>query len=297
MTKTRKKPTLNIRKISRQIFWEVIGSMFIAAAIHNFAVQAAFPLAGFSGISMILYQIFALPIGFTTILMNIPVAILCFKLLGKRFFLSSIRCMLISSIFIDYVAPLFPMYEGSRLLAAICTGVLSGVGYGLIYLQNSSTGGADFIIMAVKAKNPHLSLGRIVFIFDAAIVFIGGIILNDIDGMIYGIIITFLLTVVVDKLMYGINAGKMTLIVTNKAEELCQAIDATSRRGSTILPAFGGYKGDPRQVVMCACSNKEMYQIQQVIKNLDPSSFLIVLESNEVHGEGFHTVQIGESQH
>lgn len=290
------KKTWNIKQTAIRIFWEIIGSIFVAAAIYNFAVQAEFPMTGFSGISIILYQLFNVPIGFSTIILNIPVAILCFKLLGRKFFLSSIRCMLISSIFIDYLAPLFPVYEGSRLLAALCTGVLAGIGYGIIYMQNSSTGGADFIIMAVKAVKPHISLGKIVFVADGAVVLIGGFLLRDIDGIIYGMIVTVLCTIMVDKLMYGANSGKMTLVVTNKAEEICKAIDACCHRGSTIFTAAGGYKQDPRQVVMCACSKKEMYTVQQVTKHIDPDSFMIVLESNEVHGEGFHMLQIGVSQ-
>ena len=93
----------------KQIFWEVVGSAFIAGGIYNFAVQAGFPMTGFSGISIILYQLFGVPIGFSTILLNIPVAILCYRLLGRHFFFSSLRCMLISSLMIDYVAPLFPV--------------------------------------------------------------------------------------------------------------------------------------------------------------------------------------------
>ena len=115
-----------------QILWEVAGSVFIAAGIYNFAVQAEFPLTGFSGISMILYRMLNIPIGFSTIIMNIPLAIICYWLLGRKFLISSIRCMLISSVFIDYIAPLFPVYEGSRMLAALCTGVFLGIGYGLL---------------------------------------------------------------------------------------------------------------------------------------------------------------------
>ena len=89
------------------------------------------------------------------------------------------------------------------------------------------------------------------------------------------------------------NAGKMALIVTDKAELVCQEIDKACQRGSTIIDARGGYQGDPKEVVICACSKKDMILVQQTAKRVDPLSFLIVLESNEVHGEGFRTIQIG----
>ena len=276
-----------------QLLWELGGSVLIAIGIYNFAVQAAFPMPGFSGISIILYQLFNIPIGLSTILMNIPLAAICYKLLGRKFFISSLRCMFISSVVIDYLAPLFPVYTGSRLLAALCTGIFAGAGYALIYTRNSSTGGSDFIIMAVKALKPHLSVGKIAFCSDIGIILLGGILFKDVDGIIYGMIVNYIIAIVADKIMYGMNSGKMTLIVTEQGQKVCQIIDDCCQRGSTILHGEGGYQGDKKQVVMCACSNKEMYAVQQAVKDADPQSFMIVLESNEVHGEGFKMVQIG----
>ena len=278
----------------KQYFYELIGSTFVAAAIYNFAVQARFPMTGFSGISIILYRLAGIPIGLSTIILNIPVALLCYHLLGKNFFVSSLRCMFISSIMIDYIAPLFPVYEGDRLLAALCTGVIGGIGYSMIYMQNSSTGGSDFVIMAVKALHPHISLGNIAFWSDVGIILVGGILFRDIDGIIYGMIVNYLFACAVDKIMYGINAGKLTLIVTQHGKRICDVIYKCCGRGSTILKGNGGYKEEGKQVVMCACNNREMYLVQKEVKAADPNAFMIILESNEVHGEGFETLRIGE---
>lgn len=277
-----------------QLFWEIAGSILVAAAIYNFAVQAEFPMTGFSGISIILYRFFHIPIGLSNILLNIPVSILCYRLLGRRFFLSSLRCMLISSFFIDYVAPLFPVYTGDRLLAALSTGIIGGIGFACIYMQNSSTGGADFIILSIKALKPHLSLGKIAFWLDVGIILIGGILFRDVDGIIYGMIVNYLFAAVVDKMMYGTNAGKLALIITDHAALLTSVINETCNRGTTIINAYGGYQGDNRQIVLCACNKKEMYLIQTAVKKADSSAFLIILESNEVHGEGFRVLQVGE---
>lgn len=274
---------------------ELFGSALIAAGIYNFAAAADFPMTGFSGISLILNRLFQLPVGLTIILLNVPVVFLCWRLLGRQFFVRSLRCMVISSVMIDYLAPLFPVYTGSRMLAAICTGVLAGLGYAIIYMQNSSTGGTDFIIMAVKALKPYLSLGRIAFLSDVGIILFGGILFRDMDGIVYGMIINFLFAVVVDKVVYGVNAGKMAMIVTQKGEQVTKAIDDCCGRGSTILKGMGGYKMDKKEVVVCACNNKEMYFVQQIVKEVDPAAFTVVLESNEVHGEGFEMFQIGES--
>ena len=275
-------------------FMETLGGFLVAVALDSFAVNAGFPLTGFSGIALIFNRLLGMPIGVTIILLNIPLAFLCYKLLGKGFFLRSIRCMIISSIFIDYIGPMLPAYDGDRLLAALCTGVTMGLGYGLIYMQNSSTGGADFVVMALKAVRPHLSLGRLAFITDVVIVLAGGFLFRDVDGIIYGMIVSFIFSVVIDKVMYGANAGKLTLIVTEHGKLVCDTIDETCKRGTTILKAAGGYKQEDKQVVMCACSDKQMYQVQQAVKAVDPASFMVVLESNEVHGEGFRYIQMGD---
>ena len=284
----------HIKQFLKEVTIETIGSFLTAIAIYNFAVASEFPMTGFSGISIILHRLFELPVGLTIMVLNIPVALICYKLLGRKFFLRSIRCIIINSLMIDYLAPMLPIYEGSRLISAIYTGVLGGLGYAMIYTQNSSTGGTDFVIMAIKALKPYLSLGKIAFASDIGIILVGGLLFHDIDGIVYGMIINFLFAVMVDKVIYGINAGKCALIVTDHGKEIAAAIDECCGRGSTIIHAAGGYKQDRKDVVLTACDNKQMHFVQQTVKEVDPNAFTIVLESNEVHGEGFHMFQVGE---
>lgn len=286
-----------VKQFCKETAVETLGSILIAIGIYNFAVASEFPMTGFSGISMILYRLFDLPIGLTIMALNIPVAILCYKLLGRGFFLRSLRCIVISSLMIDYVAPLLPIYTGDRMLSALCTGVLGGLGYAMIYTQNSSTGGTDFIIMAVKALKPYLSLGNIAFLSDVGIILFGGILFDDIDGIVYGMIINLLFAVVVDKMIYGINAGKFAMIVSEShGQAIADAIDECCGRGSTIVEGRGGYQGKEKEIVLVACDNKQMYFVQQTVKRVDPAAFTVVLESNEVHGEGFHMLSIGEKK-
>ena len=120
---------------------EVIGCFVSALGLYSFAVAAGVPVTGVAGIGAILFRLFGLPIGVTNIIMNIPIVLICFKYLGKDFFFRSVRCMVLFAIFTDYVLAALPVYQGDRMLATICGGVISGVGDALIYMQNSSTGG------------------------------------------------------------------------------------------------------------------------------------------------------------
>ena len=275
---------------------EIVGSILTGVAIYNFAVPARFPMTGFSGLALILYRLFGTPIGVMTIVLNIPVALICYRLLGRQFFFRSLRCMVLSSLFIDFAAPLLPLYTGGRLLASICTGVLGGLGYAMIYMRSSSTGGSDFIVMAVKAVRPHVQLGKIIFITDAVIIGLGGLIFRDFDGVIYGLIIDYIYAIVTDKIMYGMNAGKLALVVTDHGKAAADKIDELCGRGATIIEARGAFRGNPRQMVMCACSTKEMLTVERAVKLVDPNAFTVILESNEVVGEGFKTFRVAEKQ-
>lgn len=275
------------KEFAIDILVDIVGNLLIAIGVYNFAANSGFPVAGISGIAMIFYHLFGLPIGTMTIILNIPIVIMCYKLLGKGFLLRSIKTMIIAWPLMDYVAPMLPVYSGDRMLSAICVGVFSGLGYDMIYMRNTSTGGADFIIMSVRALRPHLSIGKITFITDVIIVGLGGLLFGDVDSIIYGLILTYILSVVVDKVMYGIDAGKMTLVVTDHGHEVAKRIDELTQRGSTFLRGVGSYSGEEKLVVMCACSNKEMHMVQKAVKEVDEEAFLITMESNEVRGEGF----------
>ncbi len=277
------------------MMYEIAGSLLISAGIYNFAVQSDFPLTGFSGIALIIHRLTTAPIGITTIILNIPVAFICYRLLGKRFFLRSVRCMIISSLMIDYLMPLFPVYEGSRMLSAICTGALQGVGYGIIYKAGSSTGGLDFITLAIKTKRPHLALGAINFACDFVIVVFGGLLFDDVDGIIYGVIINYLVAFFIDKIMFGANAGKLLLIITEKGKEVIDLIDRSIGRGSTLVNGQGGYQFADKQVIMCACSVKQVYTVIDALKEEDPAAFTVILDSSEVHGEGFKYTSVGHN--
>lgn len=276
------------KDIGIDLLTDITASALIAVGVYNFALNANFPVAGFSGIAIIMYHLLGVPVGVGTIILNIPVSIFCYKFLGKAFFLKSVKTMIISSVFMDYAAPLFPVYEGSRLLAALCMGVLCGIGYALIFMRGSSTGGQDFISVAVKKVKPHISLGVITAVLDISTIILGSLLVfKDVDGFIYGIMVTYIMAILMDKILYGMDEGKMTLIVTERGEELSEKIDAYSGRGSTILKGMGSYSKKNKDVIMCACNNKEMYTIKKMVRDIDPQAFTIIMESNEVVGEGF----------
>ncbi len=271
------------------IIMDALSGLCIGVALYNFAADAKFPLTGLTGIAMIFYQYWGWKIGIMTIIMNIPLIFWAYKVLGRKFMIKSFKTMAIGTVMMDFVAPLLPRVEiDNIILNAIVVGVLTGMGYALVYMRNSSTGGADFIMMIIKAKQPHISLGRIFFIVDVVIIVIDTLAYaHSFEALCYGFIISYIGSLVVDKVMISADSGMMCMIVTNKAEAIADAIDKAVERGTTIFTAKGGYKGDVRQVLMCACSDKQMYQVNRVAKKIDVDAFIVIMESKAVYGEGF----------
>ena len=278
----------NAKRISIDVLVDIIGGILLTIATYSFAVPADFPMTGVSGVALIFYQAFGLPVGALTVILNIPIIICCYKTLGKQFYIKSLRSTLITSAVMDILGPQLPLYQGDLILAAICTGVLLGIGYAIIFMRGSSTGGFDFIMMAIKYYRPHLSLGKIGFALDAMVILIGAVTIgNGMDSVIYGLVLNYLYSTVLDRLISGTSSGKLTLIISDHPREIVDEIDKLVDRGSTLLKAIGGYTGEEKEVVMCASSSKEMYAIRKRVHEIDERAFVIVVESNEVIGEGF----------
>ncbi len=273
---------------------EAIGCFISALGIYSFAVAAGVPVTGITGICAILYRLFGLPIGIATIVLNIPIVLFSYKKLGRAFFLRSLFCMAMFAVYTDTILPNWPVYQGDRLLATICGGVIGGIGDALIYMQNASTGGLDFVTMAIKVKHPHLPFGNLTFAAALAVIVLNGVVFHDVDSVIYGLLFNYLVAAVINKVMFGFASSMLALIVTDNGKAACEEIDRVADRGSTILHGQGGFNGDPKDVVLCACSNKQLYEIEQAMKQLDPHCFIIMLQSNEVHGEGFRRLELGK---
>ena len=275
---------------------EAIGCFISALGIYSFAVAAGVPVTGVTGICAILYRLFGLPIGIATIVLNIPIVLFSYKKLGRAFFLRSLFCMVMFAVYTDTILPNWPVYQGDRLLATICGGVIGGIGDALIYMQNASTGGLDFVTMAIKVKHPHLPFGNLTFAAALAVIVLNGIVFHDVDSVIYGLLFNYLVAAVINKVMFGFASSMLALIVTDNGKAACEEIDRVADRGSTILHGQGGFNGAPKDVVLCACSNKQLYEIEQAMKQLDPHCFIIMLQSNEVHGEGFRRLELGKTE-
>lgn len=283
-----KKPNKQaVGTLAVDILFDIAGGVLFALGYYTFAKNGGFAPGGISGLALIGNHLWGLPIGTLTLVLNVPIVLLSYKVVGHAFLFKSFRTMLISTFFLDIVFPRLPVYQGNQLLAAIFTGVLSGAGLALIYMRGSSTGGTDFLVLSVKKLRPHLSLGQVTLMSDGVVILLGGLVFGHVDAVLYGMIATFSASIVIDKIMYGADGGKLAIIITGNGKGTAQRINEVTGRGSTLVPAVGTYSGQQRDMLLCACGKAQVFKVRNVAHEVDPGAFVMVTEASEVFGEGF----------
>ena len=278
----KKKKTLLI-----DLLCDLAGGILYAMGIYTFAKMADFAPGGLSGLALISNYLWGLPIGLMTLILNVPLVIVSYKVVGKQFLLKTARSMVISTIILDLIFPLTPPYTGSPFMAALYSGLCMGAGMAFFYMRGSSSGGMDFLIMTIKVRHPHFSLGMVTMVTDFLIILLGWPVFGNIDAVLYGLATAFVSTIVLDKILYGVGAGKLIVIITNEGQQLADRIGEMTDRGSTIIRARGTYTQADRQVLLCACSKSQTYSITAAAHQVDPGAFIMVTETSEVYGEGF----------
>ena len=276
-----------IQNLMLDLVYDVVGSLIFGLGLYTFAREGGFATGGFSGLGLMLNHLTSLPIGMLTLLLNIPLIILSYRTLGRFFLLKTLKTMIIQTLILDLVMPLFPTYRGNPLIAALFTGVLMGAGLGIIYMRGSSTGGSDFLILSLHKVLPHLSVGQFSLMIDFVILILGALVYGNIDAALYGLISTFACSQVMDRVLYGAGSGKMAIIITNHGMETAQAISDEIERGSTLIKAIGTYSGDGRDMLLCACSKNQIFKVRAAAHKVDERAMVMITEVDEVYGEGF----------
>lgn len=281
---------INNKKINTlliDLLCDIVGSIIFATGIYTFAKMANFAPGGISGLALIANHLWGLPIGTMSLIMNIPLVLISYKVVGKTFLLKTARTMIISTIFLDLVFPHIPTYTGDPFMAALYSGICLGAGMAFFYMRGSSSGGMDFLIMTIKVRYPHFSLGMVTLTSDFLVILLGWPVFGNVDAVLYGMATSFVASVVLDKILYGMGAGKLIIIISTHGQQIADRIGQMTDRGSTILKAMGTYTQTDRDVLLCACSKSQTYSVTGTAHEVDPGAFIMVTETSEVFGEGF----------
>ena len=274
----------------------IFGAGIFSFGIYFLVIPFHFYEGGATGITLITYYLFKVPVSLMNLLINIPLFILAWKLLGKKsLYLSLLGTFSVSAWMAIFEAiPLshryhhfiFNAFKGDILLACIASGVVLGLGLGIIFNAGGTTGGTD-ILARIFNKYTSLSMGKLMLIVDAIVLITVVVVFQDVRTAMYTLFFILIDTLVIDLIGEGGFAGKGFLIVTSKPEEIAKKVSDDLGRGITFIRGMGYYSRKDLDIVYCVVSRNEMKQMKDIINQIDPFAFITISEAHEILGEGF----------
>lgn len=268
-----------------------LGAVIYALAFDWFVAPNQIAMGGVTGLAQIVNALVpVLPVGVLSILVNVPLFLAGWRLLGGRLLVSNLYAMAVSSLAIDVIAWMHTFPPMDPILATLYGGAGMGVGLGLVFSQGATTGGTDIIGKLLKLKFPWLPIGKLVMIPDMVVVILAAVVFGTVNAALYGLIQMYLLSKVMDMILYGWDTSRVAYIITDRWEETVQGL-LDMNRGVTLLQGKGAYTGAEKQVLLVAFRQREIVPIKRMLREIDPKAFFIVCDAHEILGEGFGDYQ------
>ena len=266
-----------------------LGCAIYGISLDMISVPNKLADGGLSGISLILRHFWGINMGLSTLVLNIPLILLGYRFMGKRLLAYTIWGTVSLSFFLWFwrSVPIIKQLdlEHDLFLSAISAGVLSGIGLGLVFRYNGTSGGTDIIARICQIKF-GISSGKMLLFCDAVVLF-ASLSYLDIKHMMYTLLASFILSRVMDTVQQGAYSARGLLIISDKYKQIGEMIDLKLDRGFTYFQALGGYQQDEKKVIYVVVSPHEIPAIKQLIRQEDPNAFVSILEVHEAMGEGF----------
>lgn len=277
----------SITGIVKQILVTTLGTAITGFSIATLLTPNKIVLGGAAGISTILYHLWQVPQGLSFALINALLLLVCVKILGKKFTLSTIFGAGILSVFIQVFSYL-PSLTDDILLATLFGGVLYGLGIGIAFSVESSTGGMDIVGRVIQHFFPHIQVGKILQGVNGIIIAVSYFLFRDTKLILFSILALFVSTFTIDWLISVLNVSVIAFVITDKGEEISRFLVSSSPRGVTMLKAIGAYSFEDKEMLFCALKKAEVSQFQKKILNMDEKAFIVYSQSSEIMGNGFH---------
>lgn len=269
----------------------VLGAAVYAVGFQFFMFPNTIVSGGVVGIAMIINVFTSLPVGFLTVLMNVPLFLIAWKYFGLDFLLGSLAGVALSSLFVDMLALSNIVATNDPMLASIIGGVIKGAGLGMIYYVGATTGGVDIVAKFLRQRHAHINFGTIILIMDVVIIVGYALVLKRYESAMYSLIAMFVVSKVIDLVLYGMDNSSVCYVISEHSDEIVhEIISGRVHRGVTILNGAGAYSGRPEKILMCVIKRHQISEFRRMIRNIDPNSFCIVTDAKDVFGKGFENI-------
>jgi uncharacterized membrane-anchored protein YitT (DUF2179 family) len=270
------------------------GSIIMGIGYALFLIPFHLVPGGLSGISIMLNYLFHLPVGLVIIVLNIPVLLISYRFLSRKYVFTTLAGMLSSSLLIDFFDQVLKWPKGTEnmLLASIYGGLLLGLGLGLVFRGEASTGGSD-VIGLILNKYLGVSVGMGIMITDFIIISASGLVFRQLEAPLYGYIVLFISSRVIDLVLEGWNFSKMVIITSSQPQPIADFILHQLDRSGSALKSRSLYLNREGEIIITVIHRKQLAELKTFIKRTDPEAFVIVNDTYEVLGKGFKAYRAG----
>lgn len=278
----------DLKNIITEALGMIAGCILVSIGINMFMSPHTIAPGGLSGLSVVLSKISGLSVSIIMLMIGIPLIVFSIKILGKKDSIKTLIGMLLLSFFLNLTSSLSQVtVTDDVLLSAITGAILIGLGLGVVFRVDGSTGGTDLIALMINKAIPSIPLSKCLVFIDGLVVASSGIVNNNLETALYSAISLYVIVKMVDFIVAGFDYSKSFMIITNEEEALKNAIVNDIRRGITILDGKGGYTDSSKSVLIVVVSKKQEVHLKKLIKKVDKNAFIIVSDVHEVFGEGF----------
>lgn len=278
---------------SKDYLMIIVGLFCYAFGFTAFVLPEKVVIGGLAGVGSLIYFTTGIPVAISSYVLNLTLLAIAFRVVGKQFVIRTIFGATFLSLFIGILQPLFPepLIQQQTFMNVILGGIMCGVGIGIVFIHNGSTGGTD-IVAAMVSKKSNVSIGRMMIYCDFTIISSSFLLFHQIDKVIYGFLVTFLASFMCDQIINSNRQAVQFTIISNKWEEIADAINNVAHRGCTVLNGMGWYTKRDVKVLLVMCRKIESVNIFRIIKAIDKDAFITQGNVNGVYGQGFDEVKL-----
>jgi len=287
-----------IRKIIRKptirdllsIIVLIAGCALTALGISLFLVPNKIAAGGVTGLATIIHYWTSWPVGLVSLVINIPLFLVGFRFVGSSFGLRTLLATVFLSLFIDLFAGIIPVTD-DLLLAALAGGAMMGVGLGLVFRQDSTTGGTDLAARIIHKSIPHISIAQVLLVIDILVVITAAFSFRSYELALYAVVTLVVTTKIIDNVTLGVNFAKAAHIISSKSDEVAGELLKELDRGITGLEGRGLYTGNRKELLVCVLKSREVPRLKRIVRDIDPEAFVYLTDVREVFGEGFQAYE------
>lgn len=276
------------RELIKRIFFVLLGSLICSIAINGFVVPYKLLSGGVSGVALIIQYLTGLHSGYLVLLINVPIFIFGFKKVDKEFMFFSFIGMMALSFFLILTRDIAKyIVLNDIVISTVFGGILYGVGVGLVFRNRASQGGTDIIAYILK-KSSGVNIATIDLGINVCVIILG-MFINDLRLALYTLVVMYIKSFVISKVVVGFDQRKALFIVTDKYNDIAEAIMIKVGRGVTMFYGEGGYTREEKKILYCVVSVRELTKTKTLIEKIDDRALISIMEVSEMKGNGFKT--------